>query len=99
MQAATAADGIKALPVCRQEHPGRVLLNWSMPNGLDCLEAIRQNFGDQAPPMVLRTMRDDPAHSVPAIEAGAGELVTRPFDFDVLPGKPDQVTTGLDAGS
>ena len=89
MRASEAGDGEEGLEACRSLDPDYVLLDWNMPrmNGLDCLRAIRREFGDCRPAVILCTTENDPDHIVAAIEAGAQEFIMKPFDADILLGK------------
>ncbi len=89
MRAAEAGDGEEGLDACRSLDPDYVLLDWNMPrmNGLECLQAIRREFGDSRPAVILCTTENDPDHIVAAIEAGAQEFIMKPFDADILLGK------------
>ncbi len=89
MRAAEAGDGDEGLDACRSLDPDYVLLDWNMPrmNGLECLRAIRREFGDSRPAVILCTTENDPDHIVAAIEAGAQEFIMKPFDADILLGK------------
>jgi two-component system chemotaxis response regulator CheY len=83
-----AADGSEALTSCRAALPGCVLLDWNMPvmNGLDCLKALRQEFGPN-PPVVFCTTETEMKYVEQAIEYGAQEFIMKPFDADILLGK------------
>ncbi len=96
MRTQEASDGIEALTACRKERPDYVLLDWNMPNmnGLDCLRAIRSEFGASAPSVILCTTENEPDFIITAIEAGAEEFVMKPFDADILLGKLNQVSPG-----
>ncbi len=89
MRAIEAADGLDGLEACRGNRPDYVLLDWNMPrmNGLDCLRAIRQEFGEARPWVIICTTENDPVSIVAAIEAGAQEFIMKPFDADILIGK------------
>ncbi|MCQ8277833.1 response regulator [Acetobacteraceae bacterium KSS8] len=101
MRTREAADGLEALSACRDERPDYVLLDWNMPNmnGLDCLKAIRREFGDTAPSVILCTTENEPDFIISAIEAGAEEFVMKPFDADILLGKLTQVSSSTDGYS
>ncbi len=98
MRAAEAVDGLEGLETCRSARPDYVLLDWNMPrmNGLDCLRAIRREFGDALPRVILCTTENDPDFIVAAIEAGAQEFIMKPFDADILLGKLEQAALPSD---
>jgi two-component system chemotaxis response regulator CheY len=93
MRVAEAADGVEGLDACRSFRPDYVLLDWNMPrmNGIECLKAIREEFGTEVPRVILCTTENDPEHIVAAIDAGAQEFIMKPFDADILLGKIDDV--------
>ncbi len=84
-----AVDGVEALDACRSCRPDYLLLDWNMPrmNGIDCLKAIRREFGLDLPRVILCTTENEPDRIVAAIEAGAQEFIMKPFDADILIGK------------
>ena len=93
MRAAEASDGDEGLDACRSLDPDYVLLDWNMPrmNGIDCLKAIRLEFGELRPAVILCTTENDPEHIIAAIEAGAQEFIMKPFDAEILLGKIAEV--------
>jgi two-component system chemotaxis response regulator CheY len=88
-----AEDGDKALTACRAHMPDAVLLDWNMPvmNGLEFLQALRQEFGPDKPPVLFCTTETDMAFIEKAIAAGAQEFIMKPFDEEILFGKFGQV--------
>ncbi len=88
-----AFDGADALDRIRQERPDAVLLDWNMPimNGIDCLRALRQEFGDDEPCVIVCTTENQPDFIASAIEAGAQEYIMKPFDDVILLGKLEQL--------
>ncbi len=88
-----AEDGDKALTACRAHMPDAVLLDWNMPimNGLEFLQALRQEFGPDNPPVLFCTTETDMGFIEKAIAAGAQEFIMKPFDEDILFGKFGQV--------
>jgi two-component system chemotaxis response regulator CheY len=89
-----ACDGQQALMMCRKELPDCVLLDWNMPvmNGLQCLQAIRGEFGPDRPKVVFCTAENDLSHIAAAIERGAQEYVMKPFDEEIMAGQPPRFT-------
>ena len=61
-----------------------VLLDWMLPEmrGLDVLKRIRKH--DEAARVILLTAKGDIADKVAALDAGANDYVTKPFDFEEL---------------
>lgn len=82
----TAEDGDQAWKVIQQD--GRVrlaLLDWQMP-GMDGLEVIREAKQLHIVPFysILITMHGGKFSHIDALEAGADDFVSKPFDKDVL---------------
>jgi len=92
-QVEEAEDGSRALDSCREHLPDCVLLDWNMPvmNGLEFLEALRQEFGPDNPTVVFCTTENDMSFIERAIASGAQEYIMKPFDEQILVGKFEQV--------
>ena len=88
-----AEDGEQALLSVRGKMPDCVLLDWNMPNmnGIDCLKAIRAEFGPDQPPVVFCTTESEMSSIEQAIEHGAQEYIMKPFDEGILLGKLSQI--------
>ena len=88
-----AGDGAQALIALREHMPDAVLLDWNMPvmNGIEFLQALREEFGPDNPPVVFCTTENDISHIERAIAAGAQEFIMKPFDEEILMGKFSQV--------
>ncbi len=88
-----AKDGERALFACRDAMPDCVLLDWNMPvmNGLEFLQALRAEFGQDEPKVLFCTTENDIAFIERAILAGAQEYIMKPFDEEILVGKFEQV--------
>ncbi|MBB4286183.1 response regulator [Roseospira goensis] len=88
-----AADGQRALDLCKDHLPTAVLLDWNMPvmNGIEFLRALRALPGGNAPVVVFCTTENDIEHIQEAIEAGANEYIMKPFDSEILQAKFAQV--------
>lgn len=88
-----AADGSEALDQCGRAMPDVVLLDWNMPvmNGMDFLDALRDQPLPKRPVVVFCTTENDMAHIRAAIEAGADEYIMKPFDREIIEAKFAQV--------
>lgn len=66
--------------------PNLVILDLRMPvvDGFGVLEWMRQELGEEAPPVVVLTSSRDPADEQRARELGAADLVEKPQDPDSL---------------
>lgn len=79
----TAADGDEALEVMREWNPDLVVTDLSMPNmaGLELCKRIRSK--SQIPIIVL-SVRGEERTKVEALDAGADDYVTKPFNLNEL---------------
>jgi diguanylate cyclase (GGDEF)-like protein/PAS domain S-box-containing protein len=81
-----AADGHQALECVREQRFDLVLLDVTMPgiDGLTVLEILRRTYTAIELPIIMVTARNDSADIVKALELGANDYVTKPFDFPVI---------------
>jgi DNA-binding NtrC family response regulator len=81
-----AADGGQALELIGRQRFDLVLLDVVMPgpSGLDVLQAIRRTHSLTTLPVIMATAKDQSADVVRALELGANDYVTKPYDFPVL---------------
>lgn len=81
-----AADGLSALRHIAQKPCDLVLLDVMMPNmsGLEVLQRVRESHSATRLPIIMATARDESADIVQALELGANDYVTKPFDFPVV---------------
>jgi two-component system KDP operon response regulator KdpE len=75
-----ASTGQTALELMESEHPDVVLLDLGLPDidGMVVLEALRE-WTDVA--VIVLTVRDDEPSKVKAMDMGADDYVTKPFDM------------------
>ncbi|OZF06775.1 DNA-binding response regulator [Rhodococcus sp. 15-1154-1] len=78
-----AASGAEALRVAADFHPEVVLLDLGLPD-FDGVEVIGGLRGWTDVPIVVLSARTDSADTVDALDAGADDFVTKPFEMDVL---------------
>jgi DNA-binding response OmpR family regulator len=79
-----AADGRAGLALLDAEHPRLVLLDATMP-GLDGMEVLRRiRKSSPSTLVVMLTGRDDLELACSALDAGAAQFITKPFDPDGL---------------
>src|ERR1044071_6281778 len=78
-----ASSGEEAVILAADQSPDLVLLDLSLP-GIDGMEALRRlrRFSDT--PVIVLTVRDRQADKVAALDAGADDYVTKPFDTEEL---------------
>jgi two-component system KDP operon response regulator KdpE len=82
-EVATAADGRSALDLVARFHPEVVVLDLGLPDidGLDVLEGIR---GWSPVPVLVLSARTTGDEKVEALDRGADDYVTKPFDMNEL---------------
>lgn len=78
-----AVDGPSAITTAAQTHPDIVLLDLGMPHldGVQVIEALR---GWTSAPIIVVSGRTGSADKVDALDAGADDYVTKPFQIDEL---------------
>ena len=78
-----AADVASAIALAAQAHPDLVLLDLGMPRlgGIEVIEALR---GWTQAPIIVVSGRVGSADKVEALDAGADDYVTKPFQIDDL---------------
>lgn len=78
-----AADGAAAIALAGSEHPDVIVLDLGMPrlDGVAVIEAVR---GWSAVPIIVVSGRTGSADKVMALDAGADDYVTKPFQIDEL---------------
>ncbi len=83
---ATAADGTEALALIGQRRFDLVLLDILMPgpSGLEVLQTVRKTQGLTDLPIIMATALDRSSDVVQALQQGANDYVTKPFDFPVV---------------
>jgi DNA-binding response OmpR family regulator len=86
----TAADGTSALELLAKGGIELILLDIEMPglNGLDVLEAVRRTWNMSELPIIMATVKDESSDVVAALQLGANDYLTKPFDFPVVLARP-----------
>ena len=82
-QVCTAADGLAALEIARQEQPDIILLDIMLP-GLDGFEVCRILRQEMSVPILVLTARADEVDRVVGLEMGADDYLTKPFSMREL---------------
>lgn len=109
-EAVEAADARQALALLDIEHPNVVLLDLGLPDrdGLELIEPMRLR---SAATLIVVSAREDSAEKVAALDLGADDYVTKPFDTAELlarirtalrhqrTGTADEASAIIDAGS
>jgi two-component system KDP operon response regulator KdpE len=78
-----ASNGEEAVVVAADRRPELVLLDLGLP-GIDGFETLGRLRSFTQAPVIVLTARDRPADKVAALDAGADDYVTKPFDTDEL---------------
>ncbi|MEV7972158.1 response regulator transcription factor [Cellulomonas sp. NPDC089187] len=78
-----ATDGVQAVNRAIEHHPDLYLIDLGMPN-LDGVEVITGLRGWTAAPILVVSGRTGSADKVEALDAGADDYVTKPFNIDEL---------------
>src|SRR6516165_6524298 len=74
----SAADGIAALDVMKQDAPDLVLLDVMLP-GVDGLEVCRLIRRESDVPIIMLTAKSREIDKVVGLEVGADDYITKPF--------------------
>ena len=78
-----AGSGEEALILAADRSPHLVVLDLGLP-GIDGMETLRRLRGFSAAPVVVLTVRERQADKVAALDAGADDYITKPFDMEEL---------------
>ncbi len=78
-----ATTGEEALELASRHRPDAVVLDLGLP-GIGGIDVIRGLRGWSAVPIVILSARDDRGNKVAALDAGADDYVTKPFDMEEL---------------
>ncbi len=80
----TAYDGEEAVKVAKQERPHIILLDIYLPkmDGIEVLKQVRQ-FDETTGVIMITAFREEEV-AKQALELGAFDYITKPFDFDYL---------------
>lgn len=78
-----APDGAAAIALAAKEHPDLVMVDLGMPrlDGIRVIEAVR---GWSSVPIIVVSGRTGSADKVEALDAGADDYVTKPFQIDEM---------------
>ena len=81
--ARSASDGQQALQEMRRWSPDLVITDLRMPN-MDGLELCRRIRADSRTPIIVLSVKGEEAIKVEALDAGADDYVTKPFNINEL---------------
>jgi DNA-binding response OmpR family regulator len=83
----TAADGNETWKImCEPDHPQLLLLDWVMPGieGPEIVSRLRQRAAERPYYSIIITSRTDKDSVASALNAGADDFITKPFDNNEL---------------
>ena len=82
-QVVTACTGAAGLRAAAAQHPAVVVLDLGLPDlsGIEVLKVLR---GWMTAPVLVLSARTDPRDKVEALDAGADDYLTKPFDMEEL---------------
>jgi two-component system phosphate regulon response regulator PhoB len=77
----TAADGLRAVEIVRDERPALVVLDLMLPkmDGLEVCKILRRDPTTAAIPIIMLTARAAEMDRIVGLELGADDYVTKPF--------------------
>lgn len=80
----TAADGVEAVEMARQEEPDLILLDLKMPkkDGMEALKEIKSLNGKV--PVIMITAHGTMESAIEAMKLGALDYISKPFDLEEL---------------
>ena len=82
-----AVDGNQAMEkLISEDNVKLVISDWNMPNksGYDLLKGMRENEKYRSVPFIMATGQGDKMYVNQAMEAGASDVVAKPFSADEL---------------
>jgi DNA-binding response OmpR family regulator len=85
----TAADGLTALEVARQQRPDVIVLDVMLP-GIDGFEVCRILRREMNVPILMLTAKVDEVDKVVGLEVGADDYLTKPFSMRELAAEADK---------
>jgi CheY-like chemotaxis protein len=88
-QAALAADGESALTVIGERVPDLILMDLMMPvlNGFETIHALKSQPATAAIPVIAISALSRARDQEDALQAGADDYISKPFDLDLLAAK------------
>src|ERR1700733_9628765 len=81
-----ATDGQEALTRIAETQPDLVLLDWMLPvvSGIEVCRQIRRRPATRDLPVIMVTARTEDQDAVRALNTGADDYITKPFNIDSL---------------
>lgn len=84
-----ATDTDQALNICKTEQPEVIILDWHIPGcePIDFLSTLRASFTGRRPYVLYCTTENDPDDISRAVNAGADDVLLKPFERGTLVNK------------
>ena len=81
-----ASDGLEALEAIKRTPVDIVLLDLNLPklDGYGVIDAIKKDYGEEAPGIIVISSMDSAEKAVRALKAGAYDYVTKPFQPETI---------------
>src|SRR5580693_4346232 len=81
-----ASDGQEALTRIAETQPDLVLLDWMLPvmSGIEVCRQIRRRATTRDLPVIMVTARTEDQDAVRALNTGADDYITKPFNMEAL---------------
>jgi putative two-component system response regulator len=78
----STTDPRDVIAMCEAAPPDLILLDINMPylDGYQVMAQLKQHWEDEAPPVLVLTAQADQASRIQALELGARDFVSKPFD-------------------
>lgn len=78
------SDGLQVRNALQSARPDILLIDWNLPDdtGVSICRWVRGR--DEELPLMIVTVKDDPADIVAGLQSGADDYVTKPFNLEVL---------------
>lgn len=77
-----ARDGEEGVEKALSEHPDLIIMDLLMPikNGFDAIKELRNNENTYRLPILVLTAYDESSNKIRALDLGATDFLTKPFD-------------------
>lgn len=81
-----AADGLLGLEICGADPPDLILLDLGLPfcDGFEVLRRLKADRRTAEPPVIVVSATSDPSEKARALDLGAVDFVTKPYDVTEL---------------
>jgi CheY-like chemotaxis protein len=92
-EASLAPDGEAALLAIAERRPDLVLMDLMMPvlNGFEAIQALKMQAHTARIPVIAISALSRPRDQQEALDAGADDYISKPFDLDLLADKIEQL--------